>query len=92
MGTLKRISVSLPQEMIAEIEASVEAGEYADTSEAIRDALRSWRRSRAVIAASNEELRRLVAEGRSSGDPVDGEVALTQLREKYARLVAGADD
>lgn len=91
MGDLKKIAISLPQAMLAEIKASVEAGEFADTSEAIRDAVRSWRRSRTVIAASDEELRRLLAEGRASGDPKDGEVALTRLREKYARLAVGAN-
>lgn len=86
MSTIEKITISLPAEMLAEIHKSVAAGEFANTSEAIRDALRQWRRSRTVIALNDEELRHLVAEGRQSGEPVDGEAALRRLRAKYAAL------
>lgn len=56
-------------------------------SEVVRDALRQWRRARAVIALNDEELRRLVEEGRASGQPVEGEAVLTRLREKYAAML-----
>lgn len=88
MSTIERITISLPAEMVAEIKAAVAAGEFTNTSEAIRDALRRWRRARTVIALSDAELRRLVAEGRESGEPVDGEAALKRLRAKYAALSA----
>jgi antitoxin ParD1/3/4 len=84
MGKLEKITISLPAEMLAEIRAAVEAGEFTNTSEAVRDALRRWRRSRAVLALGDEELRRLVADARDSGVPVDGEAALERLRAKYA--------
>ena len=84
MSTIDKITISLPTEMLAEIRAAVAAGEFANTSEAIRDALRHWRRARTVIALNDEELRRLVAEGRQSGAPVDGERVLQRLRAKYA--------
>ena len=74
MSALEKITISLPAEMVAEIRAAVEAGEFANTSEAIRDALR-----------------RLVAEGRDSGDPVDGAAALKRLRGKYAGMTAERD-
>jgi antitoxin ParD1/3/4 len=86
MSTIEKITISLPAEMVAEVRAAVEAGEFANTSEAIRDALRQWRRARTVIALNDDDLRRLVAEARSSGDPVDGATTLRRLREKYAAL------
>ena len=86
MGALAKITISLPEEMLAEIKAAVEAGEYTNTSEAVRDALRHWRRSRTVFALNDEELKQLVAEGRASGKPVDGEAALGRLRAKYAAM------
>lgn len=89
MSALEKITISLPKEMLTEIKRAVKAGEFTNTSEAIRDALRHWRRSRTVIALNDEELRRLVAEGRESGEPVDGEAALKRLREKYAAMSAG---
>jgi antitoxin ParD1/3/4 len=89
MGTLEKITISLPEEMVAEIKAAVEAGEFTNTSEAIRDALRHWRRSRTVIALNDEELRQLVAEGRESGAPVDADTTLQRLRAKYTALLVG---
>jgi antitoxin ParD1/3/4 len=90
MSELEKITISLPGEMVAEIKAAIEAGEFTNTSEAIRDALRQWRRARTVIALNDEELRRLVAEGRASGEPVDGETVLKRLRAKYAAMVASS--
>ena len=88
MSTIERITISLPAEMVAEIKAAVAAGEFTTTSEAVRDALRRWHRARTVIALGDEELRRLVADGRDSGEPVDGEAALRHLRAKYAAMSA----
>ncbi len=51
MGALAKITISLPEEMLAEVKAAVEAGEFTNTSEAIRDALRQWRRARSVMAS-----------------------------------------
>jgi antitoxin ParD1/3/4 len=86
MGALEKITISLPAEMLAEIKAAIGAGEFTNTSEVIRDALRQWRRARTVIALNDEDLRRLVAEGRGSGEPVDGETALHSLRAKYQAM------
>ena len=84
MGALEKITITLPREMLAEIKRAIKAGEFTNTSEAIREALRHWRRARTVIALNDEELRRLVAEGRASGEPIEGEAALKRLRAKYA--------
>ena len=89
MSKIEKITISLPAEMLAEIKVAVAAGEYTNTSEAIRDALRRWRRQRTVIALSDQDLRRLAAEGLESGEPVDGEAVLQRLRQKYAAMSAG---
>ena len=89
MSALQKITISLPDEMLAEIKAAVAAGEFTNTSEAIRDALRHWRRARTVIALNDDALRQMVVDGRASGEPLDGETALRALRERYA---ARADD
>lgn len=88
MSALEKITISLPREMLSEIKDAIAAGEFTNTSEAIRAALRNWHRARTVIAINDEELRRLVAEGRGSGAPIDGETALKGLREKYAAMAA----
>ena len=89
MSATEKITISLPAEMVADVRAAVEAGEFTSTSEVIRDALRQWRRQRTILALNNDELRRLVAEARASGEPVDGEDALRRLRDKYAAAAAG---
>jgi antitoxin ParD1/3/4 len=91
MGTQEKITISLPEEMVSDLKDAVSAGEYASTSEAIRDALRQWRRSRTVIALNNDELRRLAVEGAESGEPVDGERVMNSLRRKYAALADDAE-
>lgn len=89
MGAVAKITISLPEEMLAEVKAAVEAGEFTNTSEAIRDALRHWQRARSVLALNDAELRRLVTEGRDSGPPVASEATLKRLRVKYTVLLAG---
>jgi antitoxin ParD1/3/4 len=92
MGAIEKTTISLPGEMLAEIKAAVAAGDYANASEVVRDALRQWQRSRTVIALNDDELRRLVEEGRASGAPVDGEQALTALQAKYEAMVGGKSE
>ena len=40
----EKITISLPHKMLAAIKARTENGDYSSTSEAIREALRSWQR------------------------------------------------
>jgi len=91
MSTLEKITISLPAEMVSEIRESVAAGEFTSTSEAIRDALRRWRGARKVIVLSDDELRRMVAEGEASGEAIEGEAAMRRLRAKYAAMAADKD-
>ena len=89
MSAIEKITISLPKEMVADIRAAVEAGEFTSTSEVIRDALRQWRRQRLVLTLNEDELRRLVGEARTISEPVDGADALRRLRDKYAAAAAG---
>ncbi len=59
MSKLERITVTMPEEMAAKLRAAVDAGEYATTSEIVREALRDWtaeqeRRSAALVALRAE--------------------------------------
>ena len=47
MPTVEKISIALPPEMVAVVRQAVETGEYASSSEVVRDALRAGRRSAA---------------------------------------------
>ena len=48
MSTIERMTITMPAEMAAGLKAAVAAGEYASTSEAVREALRSWKAQRAA--------------------------------------------
>ena len=67
MPSVKKISIALTPELAADIEHVVKTGEYASTSEVIRDALRAWKQARKGRAVAVEELRRLWRDGLGSG-------------------------
>lgn len=67
MANVEKISIALTQDMAALVRQAVESGEYASSSEVIRDALRGWKMKRALQAQQIEELRRLWQEGIKSG-------------------------
>ncbi len=46
MASAEKISIALTQELAADIRKAVASGEYASTSEGIRDALRAWKQHR----------------------------------------------
>ena len=73
MGKVEKISIALTDEMLASVKSAVESGDYASSSEVIRDALRDWKLRRARETEAIRELRGLVAEADASGyEPFDG--------------------
>jgi len=67
MATVEKITIALTREMAGFVRNAVETGEYASTSEVIRDAVREWKERRDLLGYSVEELRGLVQEGLESG-------------------------
>ncbi len=82
MSKLERITVTMPEEMAAKLRAAVESGEYATTSEIVRDALRDWADEQERRQAGIEQLRTMIEEARK-GPFVDGPTAMAELRAKY---------
>jgi len=68
MATVEKFSIALTPELANDVRTAVKNGEYASSSEVIRDALRDWRRKRALQIQGNEDLRRLWHEGAGSGN------------------------
>ena len=89
MGKIEKISIALPHDLVAEVKAAVEQGEYSTTSEVVREALRDWRLRRKVEALDVDDLKRLVQEGIDSGPSVDAATVFARLRAKYAKKLAG---
>jgi antitoxin ParD1/3/4 len=90
MGKIEKISIALPAELIDEVKAAVEQGDYSTTSEVIREALRDWKLKRKIESLDVEELRRLVQEGIDSGPSIDAETVFARLRAKYAQKKPGS--
>ncbi len=59
MGELERMTITLPAEMAGAVKEAVEGGDYASSSEVVREALRDWKMKRALQA---QELAALKAE------------------------------
>ena len=67
MSTVEKITIALTPQMAAFVRAEVEAGRYASTSEAVREAVREWQERRDTLGYSAAELRALWKEGVESG-------------------------
>lgn len=94
MGKLERITVTMPEEMAAKLRAAVEAGEYATTSEIVREALRDWSDEQDRKQASLERMRALIAEA-DAGPSYPADQVFAELRafvaEQAAKYRAGGE-
>ena len=86
MATVEKLSIALTPEFAADIRQAIATGEYASTSEVVRDALRAWKQIRQGRQIAIEELRRLWREGNDSGQaqPLDAENIKRRGRERLA--------
>lgn len=80
MANVEKISVALPRDMVGLVRKAVETGDYASSSEVIREALREWKARRAVRVDAVAELRRLWEEGTASGKTADLDMAAIKKR------------
>ena len=91
MSSVDKISIALPSEMVALLRQAVETGEYASSSEVVRDALRDWTQKRHLRRQGIEELRQVwqqAIEDRTPGIPVED--VLDRLERKYQAMADSA--
>ncbi|MDH4153625.1 MAG: ribbon-helix-helix domain-containing protein [Nitrospira sp.] len=48
MSSIERMTITMPADMAALVKAAVDGGDYASTSEVVREALREWKLRRGV--------------------------------------------
>ena len=48
MAGIERMTITLPSDMAAVVKGAVEGGDYASSSEVVREALRDWKLKRAL--------------------------------------------
>ncbi len=87
MTTAEKISIALPPEMVQIVRGAVATGEYASSSEVIRDALRDWKYKRILREQGVAELRRVwqAALSDQTSDISPSEV-LDRLERKYQAI------
>lgn len=87
MQTAEKISITMTPEMLRSIRESVDAGEYASTSEVIRHAMRLWQRDRDEHAERMEAIR---ARLRRSLDDPHPDLSLEEVEEQMEAFIAKA--
>ncbi len=88
MADIQKVSVALTSGQLAALKAAVDAGEYATTSEIVREALRDWQHKREFRQEEIKRLRQLWDEGKASGG--GGPVDFPELRKEARKRLEGA--
>ncbi len=86
MSHAEKISVTITSEMLQTVRECVDSGEYASTSEIMRDALRLWTRQRDEDAERLAAIRSRI--GRSIDDPrpdVPLDEAFDRIEQRHGR-------
>lgn len=63
MAGIERLTITLPSEMAALVKSAVDGGDYASTSEVVREALRDWQIKAEIRRRKLDALRRDIDEG-----------------------------
>ncbi len=89
MAEIERMTITLPSDMAAVVKGAVEGGDYATSSEVVREALRDWKTKRALQL---QELAALKADiDRGLTDVAEGRVQdfdAAQIIERGRKLLA----
>ena len=79
MGEIRKVDVSLSDELITQIDDAIADGDYAGLDEVVGTALKLWAKKRERKIA---ELRTLIEEGLASGEPVPGNFDVEEIRRR----------
>jgi antitoxin ParD1/3/4 len=90
MPEIQKISVALTGEQIGALKAAVETGEYATTSEIVREAIRDWQFKRELRQEDLRRLRQLWDLGKASGTATP--VNFDDARQEARRRLASAEE
>lgn len=83
MPAVERMTITMPSEMAEVLRKTVAGGEYASTSEVVREALRDWTRSRDAERRDLEALRDALKVGLESGPGIPADQIFAELRARY---------
>ncbi|MSO99638.1 MAG: ribbon-helix-helix protein, CopG family [Acetobacteraceae bacterium] len=63
MAKIERLTITLPSEMAAVVRGAVERGDYASSSEVVREAIRDWKAKQALQLKEMESLKADIDKG-----------------------------
>ena len=86
MSKVEKLSIALTNELAEVVRVAVSSGNYASSSEVIREALRDWSEKQQRKADAIARLRQAWDEGINSGPPVEREPLDRMLARNRARL------
>lgn len=89
MSDIERLTITLPSEMAAMIKGAVDGGDYASSSEVVREAIRDWKMKRALQLNEMEALKADIDKGLA--DLADGRVKdfdAARIIERGRKLLA----
>ena len=84
MPAVERMTITMPAELAETLRQTVAGGEYASTSEVVREALREWTRRRDAERQDLETLRAAIRAGLDSGPGLPADQVFAELRARYA--------
>lgn len=87
MSTIEKVSIALPPDMVAQMKKAIETGEYASSSEVVREALRERAKKRSLRQRGISEYRQVWLEALwNPGPGVRPHEVLDRLERKYQAL------
>lgn len=93
MASIEKISIALPPEMVSMVRQAVESGEYASSSEVIREALREWTHRRTLREEGLSELRKVWQQAMQDDSPgVSPDEVFDRLERKYQAIADASRD
>lgn len=94
MASVEKVSVALTSEQLSVLKAAVDAGEYATTSEIVREAVRDWQFKRELRQEDIKRLRQMWDEGLASGSagPLDMKKLRKEARGRLERTRKASAD
>ena len=89
MSAIERLTITVPAEMAATVRLAVDAGDYASTSEVVREALRDWVRQHDAERRELETLREAIRVGLASGPGIPADEVYAGLHALIGERRAG---